>query len=317
MQDSKRNEFRSMLEADGTVLTPVVHDALSARIVDEMERFDLMGVSGYGVSLSNLGLPDAGYLTMSEVVDTARNISGATDIPVFADADTGFGNAINARRTIRELIQTTEVAGALIEDQVDPKRCGSVAGRKVLPMEEAVGKYEAVSDVRDEYDDDFMIIARTDAMGAVHGSLDDAIRRGRAYYEAGADVLFVEGPTEYEEVAKVGDELSDVPLFYVQGWGSPYINREELSELGFDISAVVASLQPAIVGMHDHLAAISSEGIEAEVEFQAEIENHPMGDLHEFAGFESIRELEERYLPAEEQEKYEQSSGHAPGAEED
>ena len=141
-------------------------------------------MTGYGTSLSLLGMPDAGLATMTEMHLNARNISNAVDIPLIADSDNGYGNAINVIRTVREYIQTG-TAAIHLEDQIIPKRCGHVAGRLVIPIEEAVGKYKAASDARNELDPDFMIVARTDARGAHGGTLDDAILRANAYLEAG------------------------------------------------------------------------------------------------------------------------------------
>src|SRR5262249_43337482 len=149
----------------------------------------------------------------------ARYIANAVPVPVIADADNGYGNAINVMRTVREYIGTG-VAGIHIEDQVIPKRCGHVAGRRVIPLEEAVGKYRAADAVRRELDPDFVLIARTDARGASGGSLDEAIRRANAYLAAGADLAFVEGPTSVEEVRRVCREVKG-PVFYNQTGVSP------------------------------------------------------------------------------------------------
>src|SRR5207244_1461232 len=158
------------------------------------------------------GLPDAGLVTLTEMVANARYIAAAVSVPLIADADSGFGNAINAMRTVREFI-TAGVAGIHIEDQVAPKRCGHVAGREVIEIEEAAGKIRAAAAARDELDPDFVLIARTDARGAHGGSLDDAIRRANAYLVAGADMAFVEGPTSVDEVKRICAEVKG-PVFY-------------------------------------------------------------------------------------------------------
>ena len=148
---------------------------------------------------------------MSEMHLNARYIANAVTAPVIADADNGYGNAINVIRTVREYIQTG-VAGIHIEDQAIPKRCGHVAGRQVIPLAEAVGKYRAAARVRDETDPDFVLIARTDARGAHGGTLEDAIRRANAYLEAGADMAFVEGPTSLDEVRRICREVEGPDL---------------------------------------------------------------------------------------------------------
>lgn len=305
---SARQEFRELLRRDEVVLAPVVHNALAARAANAVGGFELLGISGYGASLSTLGLPDAGYITMSEMVHLSRYIAETADVPVYADADTGFGNAVNARRTAREFIQHTDVAGLFLEDQVAPKRCGHVSGKRVLAVEEAVGKVRAVSDVRDDLDPDFVLIARTDARGAAGGSLDEAIARGNAYHEAGADVIFVEGPISEEEVARIGREV-DAPLKYNQTGVSPFLDAETLDEYGYCISSVTTT-RAAIVALYDHLARLQSEGIAFEAAFREEIGDHPAGDLHKFSGMARVRELEREYLPEEEQEKYATSIGH-------
>ena len=157
------------------LIVPGCYDALSARVL-ERAGFPAVYMTGYGTSLALLGLPDAGLATMSEMHLNARYIANAVGVPVIADADNGYGNAINVMRTVREYIQTG-VAGIHVEDQAIPKRCGHVAGRRVIPLEEAVGKVRAAAAVRRDLDPDFVLIARTDARGAHGGSLDEAIRR--------------------------------------------------------------------------------------------------------------------------------------------
>ena len=311
-KDNKRQRFKEIIETDEATLTPIIHDALAAMIVNEVGEFDLVGVSGYGASLSSLGLADAGYISRPEMIEVARRIAATAEAPVFADGDTGFGNALNVRHTIREMIQHTELAGVFIEDQLAPKRCGHVAGKQVISKDEAIGKYRAAVDMRDQLDENFVIIARTDARGAVGGSLEAAIERGNAYAEIGADAIFVEGPSSREEVQCIGKEIH-APLMYNQVGVSPYIGAETLSEWGYTISGVVTTLLPIIVRLYDHLKSLRKEGIEHEASFVKEVADHPVGDLHEFAGFDEVRTLEQEYLPEEEQEKYTESVGHVPG----
>src|SRR5256884_7434871 len=187
------SRLRQLLKSGNTLFVPGCYNALSARILADV-GFPAVYMTGYGTSLSLLGMPDAGLATMTEMHLNARYIANAVPVPVIADADNGYGNAINVMRTVREYIGTG-VAGIHIEDQVIPKRCGHVAGRRVIPIDEAVGKYRAADAVRRELDPDFVLIARTDARGAHGGSLDEAIGRANAYLEAGADLAFVEGPT--------------------------------------------------------------------------------------------------------------------------
>src|SRR5213079_2935568 len=220
--------------------------------------FPAVYMTGYGTSLSLLGMPDAGLATMTEMHLNARYIADAVAVPVIADADNGYGNAINVIRTVREYIGTG-VAGIHIEDQVIPKRCGHVAGRRVIPIEEAVGKYRAADAIRRELDPDFVLIARTDARGASGGSLDEAIRRANAYLEAGADLAFVEGPTSADEVRRICSDVKG-PVFYNMTGVSPRFTMAEMRELG---SAVCISpnamLRSALGAMHDLAVPMKAE----------------------------------------------------------
>jgi 2-methylisocitrate lyase-like PEP mutase family enzyme len=293
------------------LVVPGCYDAMSAKVL-EQAGFPAVYMTGYGTSLALLGLPDAGLATMSEMHLNARYIANAVGVPVIADADNGYGNAVNVMRTVREYIQTG-VAGIHIEDQAIPKRCGHVAGRRVIPLEEAVGKYRAAAAVRADLDPDFVVIARTDARGAHGGSLDEAIRRANAYLEAGADLAFVEGPTSLEEIARVCREVRG-PIFYNQTGVSPRLTPVQMKELGIAVTILPgAMLRVALQALWDFAAALRDEGPAAEARFAERFRNHPVGDLHTFAGFDQIRAWEAAYLPAEELEKYEGSLGHQPG----
>src|SRR5918996_2838745 len=240
------------------LIVPGCYDALSARVL-ERAGFPAVYMTGYGTSLALLGLPDAGLATMSEMHLNARYIANAVRVPVIADADNGYGNAINVMRTVREYIQTG-VAGIHIEDQAIPKRCGHVAGRRVIPLDEAVGKYRAAAAVRRDLDPDFVVIARTDARGAHGGSLDDAIRRANAYLEAGADLAFVEGPTSVDEVRRVCREVRG-PIFYNQTGVSPRLSREQMQDLGIAVTIVPgATFRATIAAVYDLALALRERG---------------------------------------------------------
>ena len=206
----KTTQLRNLLKSGEPLLVPGCYNALSGKMLDKT-GFPAVYMTGYGTSLSLLGMPDAGLATMTEMHMNARYIANAVDVPVIADADNAYGNAINVIRTVHEYIQTG-VAAIHIEDQIIPKRCGHVAGRRVIPIDEAVGKYRAAVSARDEMDPDFMIVARTDARGAHGGSMDDAINRANAYLDAGADMAFVEGPTSVAEVERICKEVKG-PIF--------------------------------------------------------------------------------------------------------
>jgi 2-methylisocitrate lyase-like PEP mutase family enzyme len=292
------------------LIVPGCYDALSAKVL-ERAGFGAVYMTGYGTSLALLGLPDAGLATMSEMHLNARYIANAVAVPVIADADNGYGNAVNVMRTVREYIQTG-VAGIHIEDQAIPKRCGHVAGRRVIPLEEAVGKYRAADAVRRDLDPDFVLIARTDARGAHGGSLDEAIRRANAYLEAGADLAFVEGPTSVEEIRRVCREVRG-PIFYNQTGVSPRLTPDQMKKLGIAVTILPgATLRVALQAIWDFAAALRAEGPAAEARFVERFKDHPVGDLHTFAGFDQIRAWEAEYLPAEELDKYEGSVGHQP-----
>jgi 2-methylisocitrate lyase-like PEP mutase family enzyme len=301
--------LRQLLRAT-PLLVPGCYDALSAKVL-ERAGFPAVYMTGYGTSLALLGLPDAGLATMSEMHLNARYIANAVSVPVIADADNGYGNAINVIRTVREYIQTG-VAGIHIEDQAIPKRCGHVAGRRVIPLEEAVGKYRAADAVRRDLDPDFVLIARTDARGAHGGSLDEAIRRANAYVDAGADLVFVEGPTSPTEIERVCREVHG-PVFYNQTGVSPRLTLPQMKALGIAVTILPgATLRVALQAIWDFAAALRQEGPAAEARFVERFREHPVGDLHTFAGFDQIRAWEAAYLPAEELDKYQGSVGHQP-----
>jgi 2-methylisocitrate lyase-like PEP mutase family enzyme len=302
--------LRELLNARRTIVAPGCYNALSAKILDTV-GFPALYMTGYGTSLSLLGMPDAGLCTMTEMHGNARYIANAVKVPVIADADNGYGNAINVIRTVREYIQTG-VAAIHLEDQVIPKRCGHVAGRRVVPIEEAVGKIHAADHARREIDPDFVLIARTDARGAHGGSLDDAITRANAYLEAGADVAFVEGPTSKDEVRRVCREVKG-PILYNQTGVSPRFSVPELEELGIAIVILPGvALRATIQAVYDLGAALRDTGTLAEESFAARFKEHPLANVHAFAGFDQIQAWEKEFLPAEDQEKYAGSVGYQP-----
>jgi 2-methylisocitrate lyase-like PEP mutase family enzyme len=303
-------QLRELIGRGPTLYVPGCYNAMSARVL-ENAGFGAIYMTGYGTSLALTGLPDVGLTTMSEMVANARYIASAVGIPLIADADTGFGNAINVIRTVREYIGAG-VAGIHMEDQVSPKRCGHVAGRLVIPMEEAVGKIRAAADTRDGLDPDFVLVARTDARGASGGSLDDAIRRVNAYLDAGADLGFIEGPTSIEEVQRICREVKG-PVFYNMTGVSPRFTLEEMRAMGIAVCiSPNAMLRSALAAMHDLAAQLHAEGPVAETRFMEGFRKHPLGDLHTFAGFDRIRAWEREYLGEEAMKKYANSVGHVP-----
>ena len=224
--------LRELLVQRGLLVAPGAYDALSARLIAQA-GFPAVYMTGFGTAASVLGQPDVGLLTMSEMVSRAEALAAVVgDRPLIADADTGYGNPINVRRTIREY-ERAGVAAIHIEDQVWPKKCGHMEGKQVIPVDEMVQKIRAAVDARQ--DPDFVIIARTDA-NAVYG-LEDALRRGRAYHEAGADVIFIEAPRSIEELRAIAQAFPDVPLLYnwAESGKTPLLPLEEIHALGFKL----------------------------------------------------------------------------------
>jgi 2-methylisocitrate lyase-like PEP mutase family enzyme len=309
MMNSRR--FRELLANRELLIAPAAYDALSAKMV-EQAGFQIMAVTGYGVSASLLGKPDVGLTTLTEVVTVARNIAGAVNIPVFSDADTGYGNAINAMRTAEEFIRAG-VAGIHLEDQVAPKRCGHVAGKQLIPLEEAVGKYRAVDRVRQELDPDFVLIARTDARGAVGGGMDEVIRRGRAYREAGADVIFPDGLTSLEDLERSVREIP-APLLYNMTGVSPMLPMSDLQEMGVAIVEIAGgAFVSAARAMWDFMHGLASHGTDFLLEFGQGLRDHPIRNFHDFIGFPEIRKYEEQFLPdGEVERKYAETVGYQP-----
>jgi 2-methylisocitrate lyase-like PEP mutase family enzyme len=302
--------LRALVARGPTLYVPGCYNAMSAKVLEDA-GFEAIYMTGYGTSLSLTGLPDVGLATMTEMLANARYIASAVSVPVIADADTGFGNAVNVIRTVREYIGAG-IAGLHMEDQVSPKRCGHVAGRLVVPVEEAVGKIRAAVDTRNRHDPDFVIIARTDARGASGGSLDDAIKRVNAYLAAGADLAFVEGPTSAEEVERVCREVKG-PVFYNMTGVSPRFTMDEMRAMGIAVCiSPNAMLRSALRAMHDLAAEMKAEGPVAETRFMESFRTHPLADLHTFAGFDQVRAWEREYLGEEAMAKYKDSVGHVP-----
>src|ERR671934_773354 len=191
--------FRDLLRTEPYVFTGGIYSPLDAQIAERVGMKSIY-MSGYSLAMAN-GWPDMGFLTMSEMTRTASMIASAVDIPIIADADDGYGNALSTMRTVAEYMKTG-VAGIHLEDQQFPKRCGHIAGKTIVSREEALGKYRAAVDTRNRLDPEFVLIARTDAYGAVGGSLDEAIWRGRAYADAGVDLVWCELSTAARKPAE-------------------------------------------------------------------------------------------------------------------
>ncbi len=244
------------------MIVPGVYDALSAKLA-ERAGFSGVVLTGYGVAASLLGEPDFGLLTQTEVLDTARRVIGAVNIGVIVDGDTGFGGPLNVKRMVRELIGMG-ARGVLLEDQVWPKRCGHMRGKAVVSAEEHTAKIRAAVDARGEAP--FVITARTDALET--DGLDEALRRARLYKEAGASVLFVEGPRTLEELRRIGSELPPpLAVNLIEGGRTPLCSIEELQQMGFfSVGFVLSGLYASARALEEtyrHLRAhASSQGLE-------------------------------------------------------
>ena len=282
----------TLLDKHQTLIFPGVYDSLGAKIV-EKAGFPLTFISGYSVAATHLGLPDFGYLTQTEMVGAAKRVCGAVHIPVIIDADTGYGNALNVMRTVRELIEAG-AAGMFLEDQVWPKRCGHMKGKRVISVEEQIQKIKAAASAR--ADRDFFIVARTDAR-QVNG-LNDAIARCRRYKEAGADALFVEAPRSTEELATMGKELPP-PLVanMLEGGATPLLTQHELSSLGFQlIVCPLTALYASAKAMQDMFSLIKTAGTTRDALDRL----LPFEQFHEIIGLEDHYALDERYRPPNE-----------------
>ena len=275
-------QLRAQLAGEGPIVCPGAMNALFARLIAQA-GFSSVYMSGAGVANGLLGQPDVGLTTLTEMAQMAQNISTAVDVPVFADADTGFGGSLNVERTV-QLYERAGVAAIQLEDQVVPKRCGHFEGKEVVSSDDMCARLRAALAAR--HDPDLMIVARTDARSVL--GLDAAIQRGVAYAEAGADALFIEAPADDEELARVGAELADtgLPLVanMVEGGKTPLHSAAELAELGFKLVIFPGLLSRITVrAVSDALAVLAEGG-----------DSRPlMGQLMQFSDMQNILQLDE------------------------
>ena len=303
--------FREMLRTGETFVQPGVFNAQSAQMA-QAAGFKTVVASGYGISSTLLGKPDVGLVTLTEAAQVIGYICDAVGIPVLADGDTGYGNAINAMRTVDVLIKAG-VGGLFIEDQVTPKRCGHVAGKEVVSREEAVGKYRAAVKVRDEMNPDVVLVARCDARGVTGGTILDTVERCKAYRDAGADVVFPEAVISRDELEQVVRAV-DCPVVYNRTGVSPNMTLAEMREMRiFLVMNAGGPMRAAARAMWDYYQAFAREDAGLEARLKDAIKTHPIGDFHAFAGFPAIRKLEDEYLPKQDvQRKYQDSLGFKP-----
>ncbi|KQX43237.1 MULTISPECIES: isocitrate lyase/PEP mutase family protein [Ensifer] len=271
----------------------------------EMAGVRLFSISGSATSAELLGLPDAGLLSLTEVVDNARRVCAAVSIPVIVDIDTGFGNPVGVQRAVSEVIRAG-VAGFFMEDQVSPKRCGYTAGTEVVPIADMVGKLRAAKDMRDRLDPDVVLIARTDARNAVGGGLDEVLRRCAAYLEAGADVLMVVALKNREELWAVREAFPDAHLNCVVHGLRPRLTTAEYAELRLFSQSVKLNVVGS-VAMYSFLKDYAERGADAYIEYLERNTGNPLVDFGflDLTGFSKVVELEKKYLSREALKKYE------------
>jgi len=283
------HSLKQILKAGEFIVAPGVFEMISARIADQM-NFQALYMTGYGATASYLGLPDAGLAAYSEMVDCARRIAQGTSTPLIADADTGYGGLLNVRRTVKGY-ETAGVQGIQIEDQVAPKKCGHTLGREVVPVEEMTQKIQVACDARQS--DETLIVARTDSR--TDYGLDEALMRGKAFAEAGADVVFIESPESEDELKRIGAEI-DAPLLanMVPNGRTPIVPSQTLREWGFNIaiypsagfSPVAETLRKAYSHLHEKGTTIGTD-----------VRTYEDGDrsMHELMGFQEVWDFEKKW----------------------
>ncbi len=280
--------LKQLIQAPELAMMPGVHDALSARIA-ENAGFEVVMAAGFAATGALLGRPDSSQLSATEMADHYARICEAVEIPVFVDADTGFGNVTNVRRTVREF-ERAGVAGLFIEDQIFPKRCGHTPGKDVVPVEDFLGKLKAALDAR--RDPDFVIMARTDALGVI--GIDEAIDRGRMSVETGVDMVFVEAPRTQDEMRRICAEV-DAPHFanMVDFGDSPLLTAQELQNIGYAAAVwPVASVFTVTKALQAMYATLKRDGTtkgaqDGMVDFAA---------YTALVGLSELRDQEESYL---------------------
>ncbi|KAM7253258.1 hypothetical protein ACFE04_008818 [Oxalis oulophora] len=289
VKDSSAKALRSIINSPGVHLLPAAFDALSAKLI-ERAGFTCAFTSGFSIAAARLGMPDTGLISYGEMIDQARTINEAISIPVIADGDNGYGNALNVKRTIRGFIQAG-IAGILLEDQMSPKACGHTKGRKVVSREEAVMRVKAACDARDESGGDLFIVARTDSRQAI--SLEEALWRVNAFAEAGADALFIDALASVEEMKAFCAVAPGVPKLanMLEGGGkTPILSPSELGEVGYKFVVYPLSLMAvSMKAMQDALVSLKDgklPGPEAIPSFE---------EIKEVVGFNDYYKEEELY----------------------
>jgi methylisocitrate lyase len=279
--ENKADLIRDLLAEKGPLVMPGVYDALSAKLAAQA-GFEVIFITGYSLSATLLGEPDFGLLTQTEMLSAAQRICSVVDAPVIVDADTGYGNAINVVRTVQELTRRG-AAGMFLEDQVWPKRCGHMRGKQVIPLEEQLKKLTAAIDARES--GRLYIVARTDARQAL--GLTEAIRRGVAFKEAGADAVFIEAPESKEEMREIARNVPG-PLVanMIERGVTPLMEPDELKQLGFELIVwPLGPLYASTKALKDLYTTLRRKGTTKEM----------LDRLISFSEFHDIIGLEKKY----------------------
>lgn len=273
------SRLRAALRGPGMVRAPFAFDALQARMA-RAAGFEAVYMTGFGTAAAR-GHPDLGLLTMSEMVANARTLASAIDVPLICDADTGYGNALNVARTVHEY-EAAGAAGLHLEDQVWPKRCGFLEGKQVIPLDDMLPKLRAALDARE--DPDFVVIARTDALQPY--GWDEAERRARAYAEAGADLVFVDGIRTRADVDAYATRLADLPRVY-----NGQLPSAEIEERGFRLMLCISTLLASYVGVRDAMRELHATG-----RVRAAEDPHAFAELVELLGVDAALERAGKYV---------------------
>ncbi len=284
---NKNNLLCKKIKEPGIILSPGVYDCISAKIA-ERTGFEVIFTSGFGISGSVLGYPDYGLLTATEMLNAAGHISKSVDIPLIADIDTGYGNPLNVIRTIGNVVDLG-IAGVILEDQEWPKRCGHLEGKRLISMKEHIEKIRAARFASGE--SGLVIVARTDARAEL--GLEEAIRRGKAYFESGADIIFIEAPQSREELKEIPLALPDVPLLanMIEGGKTPCLSAQELGKLGFKLGVFALSgLFAATKAIEDCFRFLKENGTTSGFENTSSFQGYK-----EIINIKKYQELEEKF----------------------
>ena len=289
-KNTPSRKLRKILESGEFVVAPGVYEMFSAKIADSMP-FAALYMTGYGISASHLGQPDAGLAGYTDMMERARTIAQGTSKPLIADADTGFGGLINVRHTVRGY-EAAGVQAIQLEDQEMPKKCGHTPNRRVVPLADAVRRVQVAVDSRRS--DEFLVIARTDARTSQ--GIDAAIARGKEFIKAGADIIFIESPESEDEFKKVGAELAGQGAWLIANMvpsgRSPELSAAQLKAYGFSLAiwpgALMAAACSAIEGTLKYLA---EKGTTA----GCPVPRYDMTQLHALVGFQDVWEFEKKY----------------------